>query len=129
MLHLVERATHYTDRIAIKSTGQSYTYQDLLSASESIAIQLLEGRNDLQEARIAFLVDPSFDYVRLQWGIWRAGGIAVPLCTKHPLPSIQYVLQDTLAEVVIFSKAYESLLSPLFTESQHQFIRLEDIGE
>ncbi|NRB53204.1 MAG: AMP-binding protein [Saprospiraceae bacterium] len=129
MIQLIERARNYKERTAIKSGGEAYTYQHLLSASESIATQLLKGRADLEEARIAFLVDPSFDYVSLQWGIWRAGGVAVPLCTKHPLPSIQYVLQDTQAEIVIFSKAYEELLSPLFENESHQFIALEGFSD
>ena len=38
----------------------------------------------LQERPVAFLVPPGFHYVAVQWGIWRAGGIAVPLV---PVPS------------------------------------------
>ena len=114
MINLIENASKYKTRLAIKSNGQSYSYQDLLMASESIGVQLLKGRKDLEEARIAFLVTPGFEYVQLQWGVWRAGGIAVPLCTKHPLPSIQYVLEDTQAETVVYAKEYETLLSPLF---------------
>ena len=129
MITLIENASKFTDRIAIKSNGQSLLYQDLLAASESIAIQLLKGRKDLEEARIAFLVTPGFDYVKLQWGIWRAGGIAVPLCTKHPLPSIQYVLEDTRAESVIFAPEFESLLLPLIEGDQHQFIPIDDFSD
>ncbi len=128
MIHLIEKATNYQKRMAIKSGRGAYTYAELLSASESIATQLLQGRADLEEARIAFLVDPGFDYVRLQWGIWRAGGIAVPLCTKHPLPSIEYVLQDTQAETVIFSQGYKKLLSPILENQSHQFIPLENFS-
>ena len=129
MITLVENASNFTNRTAIKSNGQSYLYQDLLAASESIAVQLLKGREDLNEARIAFLVTPGLDYVKLQWGIWRAGGIAVPLCTKHPLPSIQYVLEDTQAESIIYAPEFTSLLSPLFDSDQHQFIPIEDFSD
>tara|TARA_Y100000385_G_scaffold291658_1_gene371129 strand:+ start:2321 stop:3799 length:1479 start_codon:yes stop_codon:yes gene_type:complete len=125
MINLIEKAKNHKQRVAIKSNDQSYTYDSLLKSSRKIANQLLRGRADLDEERIAFLVAPSYDYVRLQWGIWRAGGIAVPLCTKHPLPSIQYVLDDTQAETVIYSEEYESLLSPLFDNTKHQFLRLK----
>lgn len=128
MINLIENAAKYSDRTAIKSNGRSYNYQELLTASESIAVRLLKGRADLEEARIAFLVTPGFEYVQLQWGIWRAGGIAVPLCTKHPLPSIQYVLDDTQAETVIYTKAYEALLRPLFASDKHQFIPFESMN-
>lgn len=127
MISLINKALKYTKRTAIKSNGQSYTYQKLLESSESVAVQLLNGRKDLEEARIAFLVTPDFEYVQLQWGIWRAGGIAVPLCTKHPLPNIQYVLNDTEAEVVIYTEEYEKLLRPLFEREKHQFIAFESL--
>ncbi|MEL6718625.1 MAG: acyl-CoA synthetase [Bacteroidota bacterium] len=127
MINLIENASKYKDRRAINSNGNSYSYTELLTASESVAVHLLNGRVDLEEARIAFLVTPSFEYVQLQWGIWRAGGIAVPLCTKHPLPSTQYVLEDTQAEVVIYSKEYETMLRPLISNSPHQFIPFESI--
>lgn len=113
MLTLIQKAFDYSARIAVKSNGTDYTYQQLLDASESIAATLLDGQKDLAEARIAFLVEPGFDYVAIQWGIWRAGGIAVPLCVKHPLPSIQYVVDDTQASVIIHSQAFADLLAPL----------------
>ena len=85
MIELIARAGHYHDIVAVKSKGDRYTYRQLLETSENIAVRLLEGKKDLDEARIAFLVPGGFDYVSIQWGIWRAGGIAVPLCEKHPL--------------------------------------------
>ena len=80
MLQLIENAKSNRHRTAIKSSGQSFTYQELLDSSESIAAELLNGREDLHEERVGFLVQPGFGYVSLQWAIWRAGGIAVPLC-------------------------------------------------
>lgn len=122
MIQLIQRAAQFSNRTAIISDEHSYSYQQLLEVSQNIAHTLLNQRSDLNEARIAFLVPPSFVYVALQWGIWRAGGIAVPLCTKHPLPSIQYVLEDTQAELVIFSHEFEELLSPLINKNPHRFI-------
>lgn len=126
MIKLIEQAFQHLDRMAIKSDGKAYTYQELLDASESIACHLLNGKKDLAEARIAFIVDPSFDYVRIQWGIWRAGGIAVPLCVKHPYPSIKYVIEDTGADAVIYSPKYADLIQALFDDFD---IRNLPIGE
>ena len=111
MIYLIERAKSFNHRNAIKSNEQNYSYQTLLDESESIAIALLKGREDLQEARIAFIVNPSFDYVAIQWGIWRAGGIAVPLCVKHPFESLKYVIEDTHTEAIVFSDDYFLLIS------------------
>ncbi len=129
MINLIGRASKYSNRIAIKIEDQSFTYKELLEASKNIAITLLKGRKDLEESRIAFLVEPGFDYVAIQWGIWRAGGIAVPLCVKHPLPSIRYVIEDTKAETIVLSKAFEELLNPIKTQGDIRFVASENIEE
>ena len=85
MINLIRRANSFKNREAILSNGNSYSYSDLLKRSAQIASKILDGKEDLKGSRIAFIVDPSFEYVAIQWGIWRAGGVAVPLCTKHPL--------------------------------------------
>ena len=67
-----------------------HSYGDLLDASTAAAAVLLDGARDLDEARVAFLIPSSFSYALAQWGIWRAGGIAVPLCGVHPRPEIEH---------------------------------------
>ena len=128
MIQLIERASSFIGRTAVKSNNQNYTYSQLLERSENVAINLLNGKKDLNGARIAFLVPASFQYASIQWGIWRAGGIAVPLCEKHPLPSIEYILEDTKASTVIFSEGFEDLLSPLFNSNEILFIPSTEIG-
>ena len=129
MIALVQNAQKFQNRIAIRSNGKSYSYQELLDTSESIGISLLNGAKDLHEARIAFIVPPGFEYVSIQWGIWRAGGIAVPLCVKHPLPSIKYVIEDTSAAVIIFSKEFEQLIAPLQNIAGIRFIPAESFSK
>ncbi|MEL6672856.1 MAG: acyl-CoA synthetase [Bacteroidota bacterium] len=123
---LIDRARQHSERIAIRSGGKAYTYQTLLQDAAQVAYTLLEGKPDLEEARVAFLVEPGYDYVRLQWGIWLAGGIAVPLCTRHPLPSIRYVIEDTQASTLICSPEFEDLLAP-FREAALWFLRLSEM--
>lgn len=109
-------AIHSPSKTAIISGGRSYSYEILQTASEQFAHFLLAGRADLSEMRVAFMVTPGFDYVRVQRGIWLAGGVAVPLCTTHPLPSLQYVLEDTESEILVVSPEFELLLSGYATE-------------
>ena len=80
---LVRRARQHPDRTAILAEGARFSYRDLLRASAGAAGRLLQGAADLKEKRVAFLLPPGFSHVATQWGIWRAGGIAVPLCTAH----------------------------------------------
>lgn len=112
MLQLIKRAKNFQNRTALVSGGNSYSYEQLLEASNIVAANLLNGKKDLGEVRIPFLVPPSFEYTAIQWGIWRAGGIAVPLCVLHPLPSIRYVLEDTAADMVIVHADYLEFLMP-----------------
>lgn len=129
MINLVQNAENRLQRIAIKSEGKSYSYQQLLEASKKIALELLQGKDDLEEERIAFLVQPGFNYTAIQWGIWRAGGIAVPLCVKHPFSSIKYVIDDTSAAVVICSPDFEELLSPLRNAADIRLLSTESFSE
>ena len=127
MLQLIKNATKNKDRRAIIAAGQSYSYQQLLDASADFSALLLEGKADLQEARVAFMVSPNFDYVRVQWAIWRAGGVAVPLCITYPLPSLQYVIEDTQAEIIVASAEYAEILAPLAKEKGYRFIVLGEV--
>lgn len=126
-MRLFQAALEFPQRKAVVEGQQAYSYQQLWDASGAIAQTLLQDRRDLQEARIAFILDPSFHYVAVQWGIWRAGGIAVPLCVKHPYPSIQYVLEDTAAEALVYSASYSDLISPAFQDFPIRPIPIETI--
>lgn len=103
--------TNATTTIAIQEGDQLWTYAELEEASRQTAYRFLQQHGNLKGKCIAFMVDPGFDYVCVQHAIWLAGGIAVPLCLSHPLPSLQYVLEDTSASIVIASSPYVELLS------------------
>jgi len=98
---LVARAYGCSERTAITAAEVSFSYRDLLDASARVAACLLGPRDDLREARVAFLASPGFHYVAAQWGIWRAGGVAVPLATSHPPLELEYAIRDADAGVVV----------------------------
>jgi malonyl-CoA/methylmalonyl-CoA synthetase len=93
----------------------AFTYNDLLDASLRVATALLAGREDLQEERVAFLITPGFRWVATQWGIWRAGGIAVPLPLNSPRPELEYFIGDTGASALVFDTLAPPLVSPITT--------------
>src|SRR4051812_14279205 len=93
-LPLVARALTHADRTAIVDAVGAHTYAQLADASARVAAALLAGGGDLGEARVCFLVPPSFEYAAVQWGVWRAGGIAVPLAVSHPPAELQYAIGD-----------------------------------
>ncbi|WP_281541757.1 acyl-CoA synthetase [Maribacter aestuarii] len=127
MSSLINKSKEYADRNAILSHGQYYSYATLLSVTRTVAAHLLQGRKDLNQDPITYLVPPSFEYVAVQWGIWAAGGIAVPLCVLHPLPSIQYVIEDTKAQMVIAHPDYFDFLKPLEKKTGVRIVALNTI--
>jgi malonyl-CoA/methylmalonyl-CoA synthetase len=126
MLQLIKNAFKHPHQRAIISDGKDYSYQDLLDKSADFATLLLNEQSDLAEKRVAFMVSPSFDYVQVQWAIWRSGGVAVPLCVSYPLPSLQYVIEDTGAEIIVVGAEFAELIAPLVAEKGLRFIVLGD---
>ncbi len=133
-LALIALAQQHGDRTAIVDAQGLFTYNDLLDASARVAAALLDGRDDLHDLndlnalnyvngltdlsdlngeRVAFLLTPGFPWVATQWGIWRAGGIAVPLPCNSAKPELEFLIDDTQASTLLFDAAAEPLLRPL----------------
>ena len=115
--HLFQSATASADRLAIVDGENQYTYEELFSASTRVSHELLSGRDDLHEERVAILIPAGFDYVATLSGIWAAGGIAVPLCLNHPLPELDYVVRDTGAKQLVVSEGFRDLADELAESS------------
>ncbi|MCB9079242.1 MAG: AMP-binding protein [Anaerolineaceae bacterium] len=124
---LFARAADFASRTALIDPNGQYTYQQLLDASAAVAAGLLAGADDLQETRVAFLVPSGFDYVATQWGIWRAGGIAVPLAISHPRPELEYVITDADAATVIAHPEFAERLRPIVQGLDRRFILTTDL--
>jgi malonyl-CoA/methylmalonyl-CoA synthetase len=110
-LEIVRRARrHGTTRLAIVDRAGQYTYPQLLEVSERIAAAIGPGGGTDRPSGaawpVAFLVTPGFAWVATQWGIWQAGGMAVPLATSHPPAELEYVIADSGAELVITDEAH-----------------------
>lgn len=125
-LPIVERARQHENRRAICANAQEFNYQDLLEMSARVAHVLLDGRADLNEERVAFLVTPGFQYAAIQWGVWRAGGIAVPLCVSHPPPELRYVLEDADVQTVMTDTTFDCVMRPLAEELGVRFLSVSE---
>ena len=123
---IVARASGFTERSAVVAADGQFSYGHLLDLSARVGSCLLDGRPDLEEARVAFLVRPSMAHIYTQWGIWRGGGMTVPLCVDHPAPELEYVLDDSQASIVIADPEFEPLLRPL---AERRKLRFALVGE
>ena len=126
---LITRAEGFADRTAIIASEGTFTYAQLLADSAAVASCLLDGAADLAEARVAFLTPPGYHYAATQWGVWRAGGVTVPLATSHPKPELAYMIEDSGATIVVAHPSYEETLRPLAEERGLRFLLTPDILE
>lgn len=115
MTHLpvISRVLGHQDRIAIRSANKLHTFAELLHHSEELAHRLVDDRHDLAEARVAFLIPGGADYIIAQWGIWRAGGVAVPLSLSATEKELAYTLSDSQASAVVTTPEYANNVSAL----------------
>jgi malonyl-CoA/methylmalonyl-CoA synthetase len=115
MLPLLERADEHDELPAIIDQNGTHTYRDLMISARRVSSCLLGDMDDLREAPVAFMVPPGFQYAAVQWGIWQAGGVALPLCVSHPPPELEYVVENSNARVVMAHPDFKSSLLPITT--------------
>jgi malonyl-CoA/methylmalonyl-CoA synthetase len=131
-LALFARAEKFAPRTAfgaIEEGAEVVSYGALLERSAALAAQLLGGRPDLQEARIAFAAAPGPDYAIIQWGIWRAGGIALPLNTGATLSEMAHCIDTAAAEEIIVTEAMKEKIQPLCEGRDLSFRVFDELKE
>jgi malonyl-CoA/methylmalonyl-CoA synthetase len=124
---LITQAERHGGRIAVVDSQGSFTYNDVLDASSRVATELLAGHADLREQRVAFLLAPGFPWVAVQWGIWRAGGVAVPLPLNSTRSELEYFIDDTQTSTLVFDAAAEPPLAPIAEARDIRALRYDRI--
>ena len=126
-IELIRRAGDYGNSPAMLSGGETHSYADLMEASAGVATTLLDGAEDLMEARIAYLIPGSFEYAAVQWGVWRAGGVAVPVSVSATEPELEHVLTDAEASVALAPRRLIERIEPLCRRSGIRLHTVEDV--
>jgi malonyl-CoA/methylmalonyl-CoA synthetase len=102
---------HRAARIAVQDhVGQETTAGALQAASAQLGRALLDGRRSLAGARVALLMPPSPAFVAALFGVWRAGGVAVPLSASHAPAELEHILGTAAPEATIVSAELSSRL-------------------
>jgi malonyl-CoA/methylmalonyl-CoA synthetase len=112
-MELIRSASRFANSIAVSCKGREFTYRQLLANSEQVAEDLLQGKKDLEEQRVAFITPQTYEYLPSQWGIWRAGGVAVPLCRTHPPPEWEYIIGDSKPSYILAHSSFTAAISPI----------------
>ena len=125
-IRLIERARGAGDAPAVASGGERHSYADLLRASAGVAGTLLDGAEDLKETRVAFLIPAGLEYAAALWGVWRAGGIAVPLSLGAAAPELEHVVTDAGVRAVLASRPLRGRIEPLCRRLGVRLLCVED---
>jgi malonyl-CoA/methylmalonyl-CoA synthetase len=123
---LLESLAGHGEKVAVVDAGSRTTYGGLLAATERIAAALLAGRGALEEERVGMLAFPGAPFVAALLGIWRAGGVAVPLALSHPPAEHAHVLDDAGVTYALVDALNASRLAPLAAQ---RGIRLHSLEE
>jgi len=123
-LAVIARAAAHGGSIAVDGTDGIWTYEDLLTSSAEMAKALLSGRSDLAEERVAYLVEPGGRFIATMWGIWRAGGVAVPLALSHPPPELDHVVVDSGASIVVVDPDLRNRIDEIATAHGAQVLEV-----
>ena len=92
-----------------------------------VAKALLAGRADLREERVAFLLPPGIPWIATLWGIWRAGGIAVPLALSSARPELEYYMDDAGASAIFFDASTRAMVEAIATAQKIATLAYEEI--
>lgn len=106
MMTLLDRLReHDNDAPALLVDESRVTYVELRTGVDAFGHNLLAGKDDLDEERIAMLLPAGRDYVTALLGIWCAGGVAVPLSTGATVPELEYALKTARATRLVSAGA------------------------
>jgi malonyl-CoA/methylmalonyl-CoA synthetase len=95
------------------SAEGTFQFGDLERASRAVAGALLDGAADLADARVAMLIAPGFEFVAVLLGVWRAGGVAVPLSLSDPPAALAHVVGDAGVHVLVSTAAMAHTAAPV----------------
>jgi malonyl-CoA/methylmalonyl-CoA synthetase len=129
MPHLVHGAIAFGERPAIHDVAGTTSYAALHDRAARIAAALRDAvptarraidagsapqlADDLAESRIALLAAPGAPWVAATFGIWAAGGIAVPLAPQHPVAEWQYAADDADIAAILADAAHADAIAPV----------------
>ncbi len=98
--HIEAHAVQYPEAIAVTFHDQHLTYQELDHRANQLAHYLVETGVTAGD-RVAVCIQPALEIGIVLLGIFKAGGVYVPLDPTHPTDRLAAILEDTQAKVVL----------------------------
>lgn len=116
-----------SERVALVEADNTYTYSEVNSRVNRFATGLLGKKDDLQEERIAFFMPASLDYVTTMHGVWRAGGIAVPLNVASAVSELDHYLSCASVTRMVANAEYQESLRDLCASLNIELMSADEV--
>ncbi len=100
------------DAVAVRSGTTAVAYGEL-DAGVDAAAAALAGLGVAPGDRVAVMLGNTDTFVRVLYGIWRLGAVAVPVNTGFTAREAHHLLTDSGARVVVVSRAYHAVVLEL----------------
>ncbi|KAI5864871.1 acetyl-CoA synthetase-like protein [Durotheca rogersii] len=96
---------------------RTFKYGEILPDVSRVRDRILAaaGKSDIRGARVAFLVENSYDYVVTFLAVLAAHAIALPLSPPFPAPELQYILSQSQASLLLHSPKYTAKVDEVLT--------------
>ena len=116
-----------SDKIALMEGTRSHTYSEVNERINLFAAGVLGEEEDLKEERIAFFLPASLDYVTAMHGVWRAGGIAVPLNVASAVSELDHYLTCANVTRMVAGVHYHDSLRDLCNSLEIELLSVDDV--
>lgn len=94
------RVQLFPDRIAVEAGDINLTYQELNDKSDEVAV-LLRNLGIRRGDNVALMMDQSLELLVGMLGIFKSGGVYVPIDPEFAAEYIQYILKDSAAALLL----------------------------
>ncbi|MCF8363193.1 MAG: AMP-binding protein [Prolixibacteraceae bacterium] len=106
----------YLDKVAIKTSDRSYTYQQLLVKIEQFST-LFNGEN---YSKVAIYAENSDDWIAACYAAFQNNCIAVPIDFLAAPGEVAYIIDDCNPEAIFISQAMVETYEKIKTQAKHQ---------
>ena len=128
MPNFLPTCDQFSKKIAIVDASGSYTFGELKKNVLLWSYRITDGTGHLDGKRVAFCVQPGFEYVSILWAIWLTEGIAVPLNPKAPISSHEYSLKDSSPSNFICDPELSGTFYPVLEKMGVPVLSADDAG-
>jgi len=114
-------------KVALVEDANKHTYSEINNRINLFSAGILGDREDLNEERIAFFLPASLDYVTTMHGVWRAGGIAVPLNVASAVSELDHYLTCANVTRLVAGAQYHDSLKELCNSLEIELLSVGDV--